>query len=185
MKKLTLNGKKFIEVFTEKMIASLVAKLAQQIKNDYERESAPLVYLYVTNGGIYIGVALSQASYDIGLQPIEETIRVSRYIGDKILRKKPLFVAKPLYKLKGCNVIVIDDVQEEGKTLEIINDYLLTKKCKSIQYCVLLAKRGYPQPSFPIKYVGKRNIPKNWLTGYGMDSWDKFRGLRSIYKKIN
>jgi len=184
-KKLKLNGNTFVEVFTEKKIASMVAKLAHLIKSDYEHDSAPLLLISVMNGAMYFGVDLSRALYEIGMKPIEETIRVSRYAGDNELRSKLKFAAKPILSLEGCNVIVIEDIREQGKTLQFIDRYLKTKKCKSIQYCVLLGKDGYPPIGFPIKYLGKDNLPQGWLTGYGMDSWHKYRGLKSIWMKLN
>ena len=181
--KIKIGNQRFEIVYTQKMISTIVSRLARMIRRDYKDDPAPLVLLIVLNGAMYFGVDLSRRLEELGIHPVDETIRISKYSGDEKTKKLEL-VAEPIIDLTGCNVIVVEDVKEEGETLRFIDQYLKGKNPKSVDYCVLLSKAGYPPLGFDIKYCGEDNLPPAWLVGYGLDSERMHRPKKFICAKI-
>lgn len=85
----------------------------------------------------------------------------------------------------GCDVIVVEDILDQGHTLTRIRDLLLTRaRARSVRLCVLLDKT-LEQPSPEVAAVRKElkpdycgfTVPDRWLAGYGLDAADEFRAL--------
>ncbi len=90
--------------------------------------------------------------------------------------------------LEGHDIIIIEDIIDQGFTLNELKKFLLVKKkVNSVKICTLLEKRlDNPteevkkiRRSLNINYVGFR-IPDVWVAGYGIDSGDDFRHLPVI-----
>ena len=169
---------------SQQKLASRIQKIADKIEKDYPDKTNPPVLLIITNGAIYFGVILSLMLQRMGLSHMIDTTRIARYAGDK-KTKQIRMISKPGINLAGKDVIVIEDLVDEGKTLNFLNKYLLSQKTKSIKYCVLAVKEEHKKLDFEVTYkVIKKELGPEWLVGFGMDSEQLFRGLDCIYSKV-
>jgi len=82
-------------------------------------------------------------------------------------------------------IIIVDELLDNGKTLEMIRHHLL-EKCKDthkesdILTCVLFTKkreRKWPEADI----CGVSNMPDLWLVGYGLDDRQVKRGWSSLF----
>ncbi len=177
----------FREILSPEVLESKIKEIAKRISVDYA-DSDSLVLLVVTNGGMYFGTALSMALQDLGFSHYVDTVRIKRYSGDKQATTEVKISSKPSLKLEGKDVIVIEDLIDEGLTMNFLDNYLKTTegmKPKSIEYCVLVEKKDHVKLSFEIKYFILDQAGPEWLVGFGMDSNFGYRGLRGIYAKID
>ncbi len=160
-----------------------IKKIAKKISIDY-CDSLPPVLLVVTNGGMYFGTSLSMVLQDLGFSHSIDTVRIKRYIGDAQALSDVKITSEPTIDLSNRAIIVIEDIVDEGITLEFLNEYLKNKNVKSIEYCVLVVKKAHKILDFDIKYWILNNVGPEWLIGFGMDSDFMYRGLRGIYIKL-
>lgn len=176
----------FKEILSPELIKLKIKEIAKQISIDYSKSSP--VLLIVTNGGMYFGTELSMALQDLGISHSVDTVRIKRYTGDSMSTTEIKVSSKPSLKLTGKNVIVVEDLIDEGITMNFLDNYLKTTEGmvpKSIDYCVLVEKKDHVKLSFEIKYFILNKAGPEWLVGFGMDSNFGYRGLRGIYAKID
>jgi hypoxanthine phosphoribosyltransferase len=90
--------------------------------------------------------------------------------------------------LDGKDVLLIEDILDQGFTLAHIRDYL-GKECgaRSVKLCVLLDK-DLSCPSAQVQAVRRRlvpdytgfRIPDRWVAGCGLDVAEEFRALPEV-----
>ena len=179
-----IRGDTYELLLSKGAILLAIKNIASKIVRDYKGKDIPTL-LVVMTGANYFGIHLSEALDKLGFRHYMAYIQVSRYTKDEKPRKKIKLVSKPDKGLIiGRDVIVIEDILDKGLTLEFINSYLIGKKVKSVNYCLLGVKRGHKKLDFKIRYAILRNLGKRWLVGFGMDSNGLYRGLFGVYIKI-
>lgn len=183
---INIGGHDFREILSPEVLVLKINEIAKRISLDYSKSNS-LVLLFVTNGGMYFGTALSMALQDLGVSHYVDTVRIKRYKSDGITTEIKIS-SKPSLKLLDKDVIVIEDLIDEGLTMNYLDCYLKTTEGmmpKSIEYCVSIEKKAHVKLSFNIKYFILDEVGPEWLVGFGMDSNFGYRGLRGIYAKIN
>jgi hypoxanthine phosphoribosyltransferase len=187
-KNIEINGHKYRQILSQEIINTRTKKIAYRIKKKYKNSNS-LVLLFIANGGVYFGTDLSKALSDIGVPHSSGVVHITRCIGDQKFCDGIEMNGKPSVNLLGKDVIVVEDLIDEGKSMNFLDHYLKTTEGmvpNSIQYCTLVEKKKHIELSFKkIKYCILRNVGPQWLVGYGMDSNFGYRGLRGIYAKID
>jgi hypoxanthine phosphoribosyltransferase len=70
--------------------------------------------------------------------------------------------------LVGRHVLVIDDILDSGKTMQLVIDQLRSRHPESLRSAVLLRKDRPQAAAVPIDYVCF-DIPDEFVVGYGLD----------------
>ena len=86
--------------------------------------------------------------------------------------------------ISNRTVVVLEDIVDTGITLEKIYYILESKNPKEIQIATLLFKPSAYQKELDIHYIGKE-IPNEFVVGYGLDYKELGRTLPQIYKLKN
>tara|TARA_B100001115_G_C15842374_1_gene422774 strand:+ start:706 stop:1239 length:534 start_codon:yes stop_codon:yes gene_type:complete len=86
--------------------------------------------------------------------------------------------------ISNRTVVVLEDIVDTGITLEKIYSILKSKNPKEIQIATLLFKPSAYQKELDIHYIGKE-IPNEFVVGYGLDYKELGRTLPQIYKLKN
>ena len=81
--------------------------------------------------------------------------------------------------IKGRDVILVEDIVDTGLTLNVLLEYLATKKPASIKVCTLLDKKIRRLTNVTLDYVGFE-IPDEFVVGYGLDFRQRYRNLPFI-----
>jgi len=84
-------------------------------------------------------------------------------------------------QIKGRTLVVVEDIIDTGNTLEYLNQHLLTEQPQKIYYASLLLKTSVYKKPLAIDFVGKE-IPNEFVVGYGLDYEELGRTLTQIYK---
>jgi hypoxanthine phosphoribosyltransferase len=79
----------------------------------------------------------------------------------------------------GCDVLVVEDILDSGRTLSYIMELIWPRRPQSIKICALLDKPEIRQSAIEADYVGKR-IPNEFVVGYGFDYKEIYRNLPFI-----
>ena len=151
-------------------------KLAVQLNRDYENKN-PL-FLIVLNGGlIFSGQLLPKI--DILCQI--DYCHATRYLGNT-RGAEIQWKAEPQMNLANRDVIIVDDILDEGHTLVAISDYCFANNAKSVKTLVLVEKQHQRK-----SYQGQKadycelNVPDKYVFGFGMDYAHHWRNLKDIF----
>lgn len=164
-------------IVSEQMVDEAINKLAQQINaQDY---SAPLHIFCIMNGGLYFaGQLLRLLTIPVSVSYLHAT----RY-GDKTQGQKLQWLVKPkAEEIHNHHVMLLDDIFDEGITLEAIANECLALKPRSQQCAVLVDKEHTRKPlsGFSPDFAGL-TVPDRYIFGCGMDFKGLWRNLPAIY----
>ena len=162
-------------LFPEEAVEEGIAQLAATVAADYGNRN-PLV-LCVMNGGLYLtGQLLRHWDFPLTLDYVHATRYRLKTLGRDVLWK-----AYPQNSLRNRAVLIIDDIFDQGFTLEEVKSYCLNQGASSCQSVFLIrkyrdCKRANVEPDFVGLECGDR-----YVYGAGMDLNGHFRYLSSIY----
>lgn len=162
-------------LFTQAEIEAALDKLIPVLANEYA-EKVPLV-LGVMNG------ALSTLGYLLPRMPFlleVDYIHATRYRGAE-QGGELVWKAKPETPLKGRNILVVDDILDQGITLDLIRRYCLQEEAREVKILVLGEKQipGYVAP-VAADYRALL-LPNLHVFGYGMDFRGYWRNAPGIF----
>ena len=78
--------------------------------------------------------------------------------------------------LEGRDVLVIDDIADEGATLRAVLEIAALGEPRCLKTAVLIDKRERRREPVALDYVGF-TIERGWVVGYGMDLDGAYREL--------
>ncbi len=162
-------------LFDQAVVEQSIAVLAARVEADCQADF-PLV-LSVMNGGLYLtGQLLRHWNFPLTLDYVHATRYRLATLGKDVLWK-----AYPQNDLKDRNVIIVDDIFDQGFTLEEVKSYCLKHGAKSC-VSVFLIKKGHDRRKADVRpdYVGLE-CDDCYVYGVGMDLNSHFRNLPSVY----
>ena len=83
--------------------------------------------------------------------------------------------------LEGRNVIIVEDIVDNGLTLAYLQGLLAGRRPRSLRTCVLLDKPYRRSVEVPVDYRGLL-CPDEFIVGYGLDYQERYRTLPYIAK---
>lgn len=81
--------------------------------------------------------------------------------------------------LEGLDVLVIDDIADEGRTLEAVLQLIQDGEPASLDTAVLVNKLERRRVDLDLRYVGFE-VAQGWVVGFGMDLDGAYRDLDYI-----
>ena len=161
-------------LFTRDEIEATVKRLAAEIRRDYQ-DKHPLLIGVLKGSFVFLADLIRLLDF-----PLEvEFIKLSSY-GKGMESSGKIKVVQGLRaKVKGRDVLVIEDIVDTGLAIAFLLDYLRKKKPASLRFCSLTDKPSRRQVPVPIDYLGF-TVPNKFIVGYGIDWDEKFRYLPDI-----
>ena len=161
-------------LFTKEEIEAAVRKLAAEIKQDYQ-DKYPLLICVLKGSFMFMADLIRHLDF-----PLEvEFIRLSSYGRGRESSGKIKVVQGLRSKVRGRDVLVVEDIVDTGLTIGFLLDYLWKKKPASLRLCALTDKPSRRQVPVTIDYLGF-TVPNKFIVGYGIDWDEKFRNLPDI-----
>ena len=158
----------------EQEVEAAIDLMAEQINTALSQHN-PLL-LCVMNGGIVTsGKLLTRLNFPLTIDAINASRYRNQTSGSHIEWKQ-----KPTTDVKDRTVLIVDDILDEGITLEAIYQYCQAQGANSI-YSAVLVDKMLPQPK-PVQadFIGL-TIGNHYLFGYGMDYKGYLRNAHGIY----
>ncbi len=161
-------------LFTRDEIETIVKKLAGEISQDYDGKH-PLLIGLLKGSFIFMADLIRHLNF-----PLEvEFIKLSSYGRGRSTPGKIKVVQGLRSKVRGRDIIIIEDIVDTGHTIAFLLDYLRKKKPASLKLCALTDKPSRRQVPVSIDYLGF-TVPNKFIVGYGIDWDEKFRHLPHI-----
>jgi hypoxanthine phosphoribosyltransferase len=135
------------------------------------------VFMPVMNGGLIVAGHLALAiSTDMQFDYCHATRYRSGTEGHSLVWSKP-----PKVPLKDRHVLLVDDILDEGYTLDAVIKHCLREGAASVRVAVLCRKlHDRCVPGLKADYVGVE-VPDRYVFGFGMDYYEQGRNLPGIY----
>ena len=156
-------------------IEAAISRIAGELRRDYA-ESRPCL-LTVMNGGMYFSSLLGlQLGFDIEFDYLHAT----RYRGETSGTQLS-WLHRPYVSLQGKSVLLVDDILDEGPTLDEVRRFCLEQGASEVKLVVMAWKRhGRGVPGMVPDYWGLE-VPDRYVFGFGMDYYEQGRNLPAIY----
>ncbi len=159
--------------FDAPAIAAAVARLAGEIRRDMAGE--PVVLLGVLKGALFLIADLARHF------PPEDDIRidflaVSSYGNADRSSGEVRLLKDTSESVEGKNIIIVEDIVDNGLTLQYLQAMLASRNPASLRTCVLLDKPYRRAVTVHLDYVGLQS-PDAFIVGYGLDYQEKYRTL--------
>ena len=170
--RVTPDGIAAIE-YDEVEIATAVHRLADEISQDAAGE--PVLLVGVLKGALFLTADLARAfppSADVRI----DFLAVSSYGNADRTSGEVRLLKDTSESVEGKNVIIVEDIVDNGLTLQYLQRLLGSRNPASLRTCVLLDKPYRRQVTVHMDYVGLSS-PDTFIVGYGLDYQEKYRTL--------
>lgn len=160
-------------IFSAEQIQQAVQRVAEEILQAYGNET-PVMALCLLNGGTVFAADLIRhlpCNFEL------ETVRLASYEGTH--STGVVHRLSDLPDCKGKHVLVIDDLQDTGLTLQTVYDRLCQEGAASVKSVVALTKDGCNTHAYTAEFSAL-HCENLFLIGYGLDYNGKYRNLPYI-----
>lgn len=161
------------EIISEEMIHAAIHKMARQIFVAMSAEN-PFVLCVMRGAVVFCGYLLTHLRFPLELGYVHATRYHGHTQGGDLLWIQP-----PPQDVRGRNVLLIDDILDEGDTLAAIVQYCHDQGAKSVKTAVLAEKTLAKPKPHRADFVGFM-LPNRYVFGFGMDIHGFWRNLPCI-----
>jgi hypoxanthine phosphoribosyltransferase len=163
-----LHSNAEVEVAIDAMAAAINSEMA---------DSNPVVFCVMNGGLIFSGKLLPKLNFPLELSYLHATRYRNETSGGELFWK-----AKPEISFIDRDVLIIDDILDEGHTLGAIIDFCRHAGAKNVRIAVLVDKTHdrKARPDLKADYVGMPCVDR-YVFGYGMDYKGYWRNAPGIY----
>jgi hypoxanthine phosphoribosyltransferase len=161
-------------LFNRDEVSAAVQKMADEINAYYGNE--PIILISVLTGAI-IPAAWLITRLKMPVQM--DFVHATRYRGG-LYGAELEYRVPPRLDLAGKNVLIVDDIFDEGHTLAAIKGSVEKRKAASVKMAVLVRKdhdRGLARDY--VHFIGL-DVPDVYVFGCGMDAYEEWRHLDEI-----
>ncbi|MCK5719923.1 MAG: hypoxanthine-guanine phosphoribosyltransferase [Thiomargarita sp.] len=160
---------------TEREILEAIDEMAIEM-NEQLKYKYPLCLSVMIGGLIFSGQLLPRINLPMEIDYIHAT----RYRGSTS-GKELHWIKKANTSIADRTVVIIDDILDEGLTLEAIIEYCQAEGAKEILTAVLVEKQLDKRPGLQKADFTGLIVPNRYVFGYGMDYQGQLRYTPDIY----
>ena len=161
-------------LLNESDLEQIITRIAAELDRDYCEADKRLVLVCILKGSVvFMGELMKKITVPVEI----DFMRVSSYGGGTESSGNINIILDLLRPdLDRCDIVIVEDIIDSGRTLSHLSRYLELKGAKSVRTCTLLDKPSRREVEFQADYVGCE-IPDEFVVGYGLDYDEKYRAL--------
>ncbi len=167
----------FEPFINEDEIEHLVQAIANDIRGSYQ--SLPL-FLPVLNGSYLFMADLTRA---LDASHRVEFIKYQSYVGTKSGGEVTAHIGLEVSMVKDQSVLIVEDIVDSGRTVEALRKLLAGMGAAEVRCATAFFKPDAHQFGSVPEFIGKE-IPDDFVVGYGMDYKGWGRNWRGLYRRI-
>lgn len=161
-------------LYTKQDVIKAVQTMAQDITGVMS-EMNPVVLAVMNGGLIPMGLLAPELDFPMHIDYIHATRYRNKTQGGELQ-----WLAPPKISLQQRNILLVDDIHDEGITLHEITNYCLNQGAKSVYSAVLVNKRHQRKNDTSADFVALE-VPDRYVFGFGMDYKGLLRNAAGIY----
>lgn len=175
-RRIKVHDKVFRPYMSQKQVEDAIQSVADRLNKDFSGTDEIPMFLCVLNGAIMFTAELMKRT-EFSAELV--SIKMSSYTGTKSTGTV-LNVMGLTSPVEGRTVLICEDVVDTGNTIVALKELLVSKGAKDVRICTMLLKPDVYDKDEKIDYVGKE-IPNDFIVGYGLDYNELGRNLKEIY----
>ncbi len=149
-----------------------ISAMAADIADDLQ--GMRLCLVVIAEGARRFADRLTDGLRQQGVEIDQVLVRVRRTRGTRLL--PPAIEIPAAAVFTGRDVLVVDDIADEGRTLATTLDAITSRRPRSLRSAVLVDKLARRAVAVPIDYKGFE-LHDGWVVGMGMDLDESYRDL--------
>lgn len=164
-------------LFSEEDLDRMISRIAAQVDKDYNGSDKKLVLLCILKGSVvFMGELMKKVNVPCEI----DFMKVSSY-GNETTSSGNVNIILDISRkdLDSCDILIVEDIIDSGRTLSYLSKYLLNKGARSVRTCTMLDKPSRRVVDFSADYVGAE-IEDLFVVGYGLDYAERYRDLPYI-----
>jgi hypoxanthine phosphoribosyltransferase len=169
-------------LFSEAEIAAAIDAIAHEIARDYAGREVLL--LGILKGAVHVFSDLARKLETIAPGPSTiylDLMAVSSYGNASRSSGEVRLIQDSTHAVEGRHVVIVEDIVDNGLTLQYLNALLGARRPASLRSAVLLDKPYRRIANVKPDYVGLV-CPDEFIVGYGLDYQERYRTLPYIAK---
>lgn len=161
-------------LFTLQEVEAAMDAMATEISRQLA-DKEPLVLAVMNGGLIPAGRLISRLDFPLRY----DYVHASRY-REETRGRGLLWERRPAFSLKGRTVLLVDDILDEGYTLEALIEACLEMGAEAVRSALLCAKSHGRGANIKGDFVALE-VPDRYVFGYGMDFHGHLRNAPGIF----
>jgi hypoxanthine phosphoribosyltransferase len=162
-------------IYDAEQISKALDDIASHLNQRLENKN-PLVLCVMQGGLVFTGQLITRLTGNLELDYIHATRYRNKTFGDKLD-----WLVYPRTSLKGRTVLILDDILDEGITLDAIVEYCYKQEAKEVITAVLLHKKhDRCKAGVSSDYVALE-VEDRYVFGFGIDYKGRLRHMNAIY----
>ncbi len=161
-------------LYSAEQVQASLHKVAQQI-NAALADTHPLVLSVMGGAVVFTGQLLPLLAFPLDF----DYVHVSRY-GSNQVGGQMHWKVEPRENVRGRVVLVLDDILDEGHTMEALRQRVMELGASGFHSAVFADKQHGRAKPIHADFVGVE-LPDRFVFGYGMDIEGAWRNLPAIY----
>lgn len=163
-------------LFTEAQVEAAIDEVAARICADLADRN-PVVFCVMNGGLIFSGKLLTKLPFALEASYLHATRYRNETSGGELFWK-----AKPEISFIDRDVLIVDDILDEGHTLNAIVEFCRGAGARNVYTAVLIDKdhQRKARPGMKADYAGL-SCEDRYIFGYGMDYKGYWRNAAGIY----
>jgi hypoxanthine phosphoribosyltransferase len=156
--------------------------MAEEITRDYAGKT--VVLLGVLKGALFVTADLARALAGVPGSTLEvnlDFLGVSSYGNAHRSSGEVRLVQDTSHSIEGKHVLIVEDIVDNGLTLQYLMTLLGGRAPASLRAAVLLDKPYNRRVDVPVHYIGM-TCPDEFVVGYGLDYQERYRTLPYVAK---
>jgi hypoxanthine phosphoribosyltransferase len=166
---------RLLELHSARAVEERIAALAGELLHALAGR-VPLVVV-IAEGARRFAARLCDQLAKRGVRCDSVTVRARRSRGLELLPVELEGCAPAQFA--GRDVVVVDDIADEGRTLEAVCARVREGQPRSVRTVVLVSKLSRRQVPLALDHVGFE-VARGWVVGYGMDLDGAYRELEFL-----
>ncbi|MDO9267667.1 MAG: hypoxanthine-guanine phosphoribosyltransferase [Methylobacter sp.] len=159
---------------SEQEVEAAIDNMAQEI-NITLADRNPLLLCVINGGIVTFGKLLTRLTIPLTIDSIHASRYQNQTSGGSIK-----WLVKPETPLKDRTVLIVDDILDEGITLEALYEYCREQGATAVYSAVLVDKILDHKKPLTADFIGLK-VENRYLFGYGMDYKGYLRNSPGIY----
>ena len=160
-------------LINEDEIADIVDRLGREITENYRQSGGELIVVGLLRGSfVFMADLIRKIHYPL----VVDFMAVSSY-GDGTVSSGDVKIVMDLDEsVEGKHVLLVEDIIDTGTTFNKVIRMMRNRNPETLKICTFLNKPSRRVHEVPIDFCGK-DIPDEFVCGYGLDYAQKYRNL--------